>query len=157
RTTLLLGLALALQLTFSFEIELTLTLTLALAIGVAFAAVPALRPRLLTLLRPLAGAYVIAGLLTSPLLVSFLLHFQSEGVNSPAGYPADLANLVIPTRLTWLSWHWTDAISAHFLGNDSENGAYLGLPAVVIVVWYLWLRRRSAAVRFLAVMLGLGL
>jgi hypothetical protein len=157
RTALLLGLALAVQLTFSLEIELTLTLTLALAFGVAFAVVPTLRPRLLMLLRPLAGGYVIAGLLASPLLVSFLLHFQSGGVASPARSPADLANLVIPTPLTWLSWHWTDAISAHFLGNNFESGSYLGLPTVAIVAWYLWLRRRSAAVRFLAVMLGLGL
>ena len=157
RTALLLGLALALQLTFSLEIEFTLTLTLALALAVAFAVVPALRQRLLMLLRPLAGAYVIAGLLTSPLLVSFLLHFQSGGVAPAAEYPADLANLVIPTPLTWLSWHWTNAITAHFLGNNFENGAYLGLPTVAIVAWYLWLRRRTAAVRFLAVVLGLGL
>jgi len=157
RTVVALGVLLALQLTFAEEVELTLTLTLAVALAVAFVVAPTLRPRLLGLLRPLVGGYALAGLLTSPLLVYFFLHFQSGGVNSPDAFPADFANLAVPTPLTWAGWHWTDTISARFLGNNSENGAYLGLPCLVIVGWFLWSRRRTAAARFLAIMLAIGL
>jgi hypothetical protein len=157
RTAVGLGLLLAFQVSFSEELALTLTVTLVLGLLVAFAVVPAIRPRLRRLLLPLVGGYALAGLLVSPLLVYFALHFESGGVNSPSSYPADLANLVVPTPLTGVSWQWTDAISARFLGNDAENGAYLGLPAVVILVWYVWQKRRAAPVRFLAIMLALGL
>ena len=156
RTALALGLLLTFQVSFSEELALTLTLTLVLAFLVAYAVVPAIRPRLRQLLLPLVGAYALAGLIVSPLLAYFFLHFESGGVNSPSSYPADLANLVVPTRLTGVSWHWTDAISARFLGNDAENGAYLGLPTVAILIWFVWEKRRAAPVRFLAIMLALG-
>ena len=157
RTTLTLGLLLTLQLSFAAEVELTLTLTLAVALVVAFAVVPSARTRLRRLLLPLAGAYALAGLLTSPLLVYFFLHLQRGGVNSPEAYPADLANLVIPTSLTWAGWHWAASISSRFLGNDSENGAYLGLPCLAIVAWFVWSKRRTPTARFLAIMLAFGL
>src|SRR5579862_6136417 len=153
RTAIALGFLLA----FSAEVALTLTLTLAVGLLVASAVVPTSRTRLRALLPPLAGGYALGGLLASPLLVYFFLHFQSGGVNSPDAFPTDLANLVVPTHLTWASWHWTDSIAARFLGNDSENGAYLGLPAIAIVGWYLWTKRRAPAARFLAIMLAFGL
>lgn len=157
RTMLTLGVLLALQLSFAAEVELTLTLTLAVALVVAFAVVPSGRGRLRGLLPPLAGAYALAGLLTSPLLVYFFLRFQRGGVNSPRHFPADLANLVIPTPLTWAGWHWTDLISSRFVGNNAENGAYLGLPCIAIVAWYVWSKRRAPTARFLALMLAFGL
>ncbi|HZQ04564.1 MAG TPA: hypothetical protein VFA88_11165 [Gaiellaceae bacterium] len=157
RTALTLGVLLAFQLSFSAEVALTLTLTLAVALVVAFAVFPAARARLRALLAPLAGAYAIGGLLASPLLVYFFLQFNSSGVNSPDAFPADLANLVIPTHLTWVSWRWTDSIAARFLGNESENGAYLGLPCIAIVGWFLWTKRRAPAARLLGILLAFGL
>jgi hypothetical protein len=157
RTTLMLGVLLALQLSFAAEVELTLTLTLAAALVVGFFVVPSARPRLRGLLAPLAGAYGLAGLLNAPLLVYFFLHFQRGGVNSPSHFPADLANLVIPTPLAWVAWHWTDAISSRFLGNNAENGAYLGLPSLAIAGWYLWSKRRTPRAQFMTVMLAFGL
>lgn len=157
RATFMLGVLLALQLSFAAEVELTLTLTLAVALAVGFAVVPSARSRLRRLAGPLAGAYGLAALLNAPLLAYFFLDFQRGGVNSPSNFPADLANLVIPTPLTWAGWHWTESISFRFLGNNAENGAYLGLPSLAIVAWYLWSRRRTPIARFLSVMLAFGL
>jgi len=157
RTAIALGVLLAAQLSFSFEVALTLTLTLAVALIVGFAVVPSARARLRALLPPLAGGYALGGLLAAPLLYYFFARFQSGGVNSPDAFPADLANLVVPTRLTWASWHWTEEIADRFLGNDSENGAYLGLPCIGVVGLYLWAKRRTPAGRVLAIMLAFGL
>jgi hypothetical protein len=157
RTALTLGVLLALQLSFSFEVALTLTVTLVGAILVGFAVVPTVRGRLRELVMPTIGAYAIAGVLASPLLTYFFLYFEPRGVNTPSAFPADLANLVVPTDLTWASWRWTDAIASRFLGNSAENGAYLGLPCVAVVVWWVWVKRHVSAARFLAIMLALGI
>jgi len=155
-TTLSLGVLIAFQLSFSTEIALTLTVTLVVALVVAFAVVPSARARLKLLLLPLAGSYALAALLASPLLYYAITDWQHDSINTPAGYPADLANIVVPTQLTWIGWDWTKAVAARFLGNDSENGAYLGLPCLAILAWYAWAKRRSAGARFLTLMLVLG-
>jgi hypothetical protein len=151
-----LGLLLAFQLSFSTEVSLMLAFTIAVALVVAWAAVPSARRSLRRLLLPLGAAYALTAVLTSPLLVYAFLHFQGSSINPPASYPADLLNVVVPTRLTWISWHWTKAISDDFRGNSSENGVYLGLPALAILVWFAWAKRRQPAARFLAIVLALG-
>jgi hypothetical protein len=156
RTAVLLGVLIAFQLSFSTEVTMTLTVAIAFALVVAFAVVPVVRVRLRALLRPLLGGYALAALLTAPLLYYALAHFEHNSINSPSGFPADLLNLVVPTRLTWAGWHWTDAVSARFPGNDSENGAYLGPPSLAIVVWFAWRRRRFAWARFLVALFAVG-
>ena len=86
-----------------------------------------------------------------------LLGYQHGPIAHPRAHPADLLNLVVPTHLTWLSWHWTDQISATFWGSDTEQGAYLGLPTIAIVLWYVWAKRRTDRARFLAAALLIGL
>jgi hypothetical protein len=155
-TTISLGVLIAFQLSFSTEVALTLTVVLAVGLLVAFAVVPSVRERLKLLLLPLAGGYVLAAVFAAPLLYFALTDWQHDSINSPAGYPADLANIVIPTRLTWIGWHWTKDFAKHFAGNDSENGAYLGIPCLAILGWYAWAKRRSAGARYLTLMLVLG-
>jgi hypothetical protein len=156
RLVVFLGVLLALQLSFSTEVMFTLTVIIAVTLVVAFALVPTARGRLLKLAAPLAGAYAVAAVLTAPLLVYALLHFEGRQINPPALYPADLLNAVVPTNLSWIGWHCTQRISGSFLGNASENGAYLGLPTLVIVAWFGWVRRGQAAARFLIAMFALG-
>ena len=153
----LLGLLLAGQLLLSTEVLFTLTLALAAALVCAFALVPTMRPPLRNLPGPLAGSYLVAGVLTSPLLAYAAAHFQRESINRPADFPADLVNLVVPTRLTALSTNWTHTTSAHFAGNTAENGAYLGVPLLAIVCWFAWSKRRSARARLLTLLLALGM
>jgi len=152
-----LGILLAFQIGFSTEVTLTLTTAVVVALVAAFLAVPSARARIRSLVVPLIGGYAIAGVLASPLLAYALLHFEHGSISPPEGYPADLLNLVVPTRLTWIGWHWTHRVSDAFAGNDSENGAYLGLPVVVIALWFAWLYRRRAGARFLVLALLLGI
>ncbi len=142
-----LGALLALQLTFSTEILFTVSLALAVALALAFALVRAARPRLLAIVRPLAGAYALALLLTSPLVYYALTGFESSSINKPSLFNADLLNFVVPTHVIAILGRWH--LSSHFPGNDAERDAYLGLPTLAVVAWFAVRFRRLATTRFL--------
>jgi hypothetical protein len=151
-----LGPLLALQFLLSTELLFTMTLALVVSWITAVLLVPARRARLVRLWRPLLATYAVAAVLTSPLLVYALVHFQRGSLNQPADYSADLLNVVIPTRLTALDPGLARRIAAPFIGNVAENGAYLGLPLVAIVGWLAWQGRRRPTTRLLIVLLLLA-
>ncbi|HYA08140.1 MAG TPA: hypothetical protein VEG24_01035, partial [Gaiellaceae bacterium] len=140
---------LALQLLFGTEVAFTLTLALACSLLLGIAVAPRSRRRLLTLLAPLAGAYVLAGILTAPFVYYLLTGFQTRAIHPPQDYVTDLLNFVVPTRLSLSGQGWAESISGHFPGNDGERGAYLGVPTLLIVGWFAWKRWRTASGRFL--------
>jgi hypothetical protein len=151
-----LGLLLAAQLLLSTETLFTVTLVIAVALVLAAVLVPAARERLRSLPLPLGAAYLIAGVLTSPLIAHAAAHFQRESINKPVDYPADLANLVVPTRLAAITTSWTRTVSDRYAGNAAENGAYLGVPLLIILIWFTWSRRRSRGALLLVVLVALG-
>ncbi len=129
------GLLAALLLSFSTELTLTTLVAGVLALGVARLCLgPAFDPALRRLLRPLAGAALLAALLVSPLLVAALSGFETGRINSPFVFSADLANLVVPTKLTLVGGDLLHPISDRFRGNLAEDGAYLGLPLLLLCV-----------------------
>ena len=73
----------------------------------------------------------------------------------PSSTPTCL-NFLIPTHFIWIGGHWLFSISQHFRGNDSEAGSYLGIPTLVIVVWFAFGARRSAVARYLLVALAVA-
>jgi hypothetical protein len=162
RVAILLGVVLGLQLWFSTEVFVTASLALAVALVLAFAVVPARRQRLRELVGPLAGAYALALVVASPLIIVTLNTFQSGSINRPRDFPADLLNPVVPTHLSLASLVWGKSVASRFVGGDSENGAYLGLPVLIVIVLFAVGRRRTAAARFLigafalTVLLALG-
>jgi hypothetical protein len=153
----LLGALLAFQLLLSTEVFFTATLGLAVCTLVAFATAPSVRRRLVRGIPPALAAYALAALVASPILVYALTDFEGESLNDPDDFPADLANLVVPTHLSALSRGPARTVAASFLGNSSENGAYLGVPLLVIVGWFCWRARRSEGGRFLAAVLAVGI
>lgn len=67
---------------------------------------------------------------------------------------ADPLNYVLPTPVTWLGHGLDMSLAAKFnLGNFSESGAYIGLPAALIVIAFLYSRRRDPLGRVLLGML----
>ena len=144
-----LGPLLALQLLFTTEIAFTLTLALGCSIALGIVAAPNVRRRLVRLLAPLAASYLLAAILTAPFLYYLLAGFQKSGVHPQQVYVTDVANFAIPTRLSLAGLGWAHSIAHHFPGNDSERGAYLGLPTLLIIGMFAWQRRRTAGGRFL--------
>jgi hypothetical protein len=124
-----------------------------------------LTPRVRTVLRDTlmwSGAGIAtAAVLLSPLLVA-MLSYTPHHQNMPATYSADLANVIVPTRVSALQGLWGSSIASHFSGNLAEEGSYLGIPLVVIVASFALTRRRAAGGRLLlfavvsSILLSLG-
>jgi len=151
-----LGLIVAAQILLSTEIAFTLTLALAVCLAVASLSASSLRPRIGAATRPILGAYALGIVLSSPFLAYALIGYESKPLESPASYPADLLNLVVPTHPTLVSVDWTRALSDSFSAGDGESGAYLGLVAIAIVAVALWRARGSPLGRFFAAVLAAG-
>jgi hypothetical protein len=151
-----LGILLGAQVWLSSEVFFTATLALATALLVAYLSIPAERRRLVALLEPLVRAYAVAVLLAAPLLYFALRHFQLGSVNKPSEFATDLLNFVAPTRLVGIGGGWAHSLSKHFRGGEPEQGAYLGIPILVIAGWYAWRSWKAPGGRFLMLVAALA-
>jgi hypothetical protein len=151
-----LGLLLALQAYLATEIALTLTIALILALVLAFLLAPSRRPAIRHLLGPTVGAYLVAGVLATPILYYALTDLRVAGFQPPEAYTADLLNLVIPTHLEAAGAGWAYSITRHFPGNSTEQGALIGLPLLAIVALYARSAWRAPLGRFLLAGLALA-
>ncbi len=143
------GLLLALQVLLSLEIALTLTISLILALAVGLLVVPARRRQLLGLVVPLLEGYVLAAVLTAPVIYYALTDLRVAGFQPPQVYTADLLNLAIPTHLEASGAGWAHSIARHFPGNTSEEGSFIGIPLLVILVLFVRQWWRTGTGRFL--------
>jgi hypothetical protein len=144
-----LGPLLALELLLSTELIFTLTLALAACLVLALVFVPARRRRLASSLAPIAGSFLLAGILTAPFDYYLLTGFHSEAFHPPSDFVADLANVVVPTKLVLAALGWAGSIARNFPANDSERGAHLGVPVIAVIFLYAWSKLRTGAGRFL--------
>ncbi len=124
------------QLYLSLEVALTLTLVLGLALVVGFLLAPPWRRPLVHLLVPLAIAYGVAAVLAAPILYYALTSLRVAGFTPPAAYTADLLNFFLPTHLEAVGAGWAGSLARHWSGNSTEQGAFVGIPLLLIVVFY---------------------
>ncbi len=152
--TLLVALLMTLYLS-SPELTLTFVLTGALTLAAAVALTPERRESLLELARVvlLSGAIAVA-------LLSVFIYYALTGdltkpfFNTFSEFGADALGFVVPTDVLRLGHAWFQSISRSFIGGTPENGIYVGLPAVLIVAWQGFNRRRAASTRVLLTVLG---
>jgi hypothetical protein len=109
----------------------------------------------------LRGSVVAAGLfavLSAPFLaVQYLGPYEVQDAHPRNVYVADLLSFFVPTRATQLAPASALRASAHFTGNGSEQGAYIGIPlALFIIVALVLARRRRVTWVALAVVAGAG-
>lgn len=113
------------------------------------------RQRLIRLGAALLGGYLLAGVAVSPFLHSMAVGpIPPQPIHDPAAWSTDLLNLLIPTPITLVGGSNFAALSAHFVGNSAENGAYLGVPLLAIVVLYAVTGRASRWRRVLLLLLA---
>ena len=137
RFTILLAVVLALQFGVSTEVFATLTMLAAVFLVLAFLLLD-VRKRLAALVRYVTLAYVLAGAIVSPYLAHAL------GTPAPvrphgAQHSLDVANIVFPTRTTWLRPPHSDAIMTSrsiggFASTIDEAGGYLGVPLLAVLL-----------------------
>ena len=94
----------------------------------------------------LRGSVVAGGLfavLSAPFLaVQFLGPYRVQDVHPRNAYASDFLNFFVPTNLSQFSPAPALRASAHFTGNASEQGAYIGIPLALFVVLSVVLARR---------------
>jgi len=71
-----------------------------------------------------------------PYLVLMLKDAPGGTINSASVYSTDALNLIIPTVSNWLFGEKFSSVSSQFTGNGSEQGAYIGLPVVILLLMY---------------------
>lgn len=130
-------------LTFT-EVAATATLVGVLALGLAVALGGAdLRGRIVRALPWLGAGYALGVLIASPLILAALLRPNPiSGRIRPDLFPLDLANVLVPTRITWLGGGRFAERSAEFAGNLTEQLGYMG-PLLLVVAALGWIRWRD--------------
>ena len=87
-------------------------------------------------------AAVVFGVLSAPFLaVQFLGPYKVQDVHPANAYVSDLLNFFIPTNITQFAPAAALRVSAHFTGNPSEQGAYIGIPLMAFIIAALILAR----------------
>jgi hypothetical protein len=106
----------------------------------------------------LALSYIVAAILLSPFLYFLIKGFSGvpKIINSPITYSSDLMNYAIPTPITRIGGGMFYNIASRFTGNYTEEGAYIGMPLLLISALsfreYIAYRRR-AGIALLAILL----
>lgn len=141
-------LALALVFLFSTSTELFATATLfgGLALLGAIAFSPRdLRRRVFTTGVLVAAAYLVTVLVISPYLYAALAHQPTGQIRPADRASSDLLSFVVPRWSTWLGGQAMRGISDHFTSNVVEDGAYLSVALVLMLVLFAWSARRKRA------------
>jgi hypothetical protein len=91
----------------------------------------------------LIAAIILSILLLSPYLYYIFYGYVKGPINPPSIYEADPLNFLIPTPITLLFENLFSSVSTKFTGNFAEEGAYLGLPLIFIVVSFIKMSMQS--------------
>jgi len=133
----------------------TLGGALALGLGIAFAR-GGERALLLRCLALATLAYAIALVLAAPYLWVALAHPDPLGI-SGRGFELDLANLIVPTRVTALRPSSLHHLASQLGGNNlTEQLGYVGPVLPAIAGFALWERRRQPLARVLAITIAVA-
>jgi hypothetical protein len=91
-----------------------------------------------------AGVAVVAFVVPSlPFLaMQYLGPYRVQSPHPPDVYLSDLLNFVVPTNITKFATKAALHLAAHFSGNGSEEGAYIGIPFLLVMLLALALARR---------------
>ncbi|MGC8603636.1 MAG: hypothetical protein ACP5VS_08120 [Desulfomonilaceae bacterium] len=123
----------------STEVLATATLFGFISIIIFFIFENELRKKILYSFLSLGVSYFIALILLSPFLYFLIEGFSDvpKVINSPVVFSSDLLNYIIPTPITRIGRSVFSSIASRFTGNYSEEGAYLGIPLLLVTAFSL--------------------
>jgi hypothetical protein len=158
--TLLMGVTLSFQFLISTEVFATMTIFGFMGLTLAIVIFPSIRAQILPKGGMVVGAYALAALLISP-YVYYLVAFGEPSImihmltNSLVYFSSDLLNIFFPTTATLVGSREFWTLAATFRSNISEEGAYIGLPLLVVISIYSLRLWHSRAGKLLTISLGL--
>jgi hypothetical protein len=151
-TVLLVGAGVACQFMISTEITATGAVFSVLIWGAALVILPEARARLFRLAGDISLAAPITILLVAPLLWAMFHGRDDLAVPSylPFKYSNDLTSFLVPTGSSLIGASWFSGFTRHFSNSVEEQGAYIGLPLLLIIGVFFVRRRARPLVRLLA-------
>ncbi|WP_174503490.1 hypothetical protein [Acidiphilium sp. C61] len=104
-------------------------------------------------------SYMISVLSVSPIIYIFFKNYNKipHLLQDGSLYSTNLANLIIPTPITFIFGKWALPIAQRFSGNFSEEMGYIGLPLLLILIVAISSLRRVDAAKPLLVLLSAAL
>ena len=117
------------------------------------------RRAIVGLVRPLAIAFAIGGVVLLPYLIPTLQAGNPVEQVVTRKFSTDLLNFLFPTPLTRIGRRWFADLGLTYQAELDESGAYLGLPLILILVRLAVADWRRSAVRYLVgllVLLGIA-
>ena len=147
RDGLLLGLLAWAQLLTGEEVLAMEAVTAAIAVVVLCAIARRLvRPHFPYAWRGGVVAAVTFAVLALPFLaVQELGPYKVQDVHPPDVYVNEFLNFFVPTNITKFAPAAALRLAAHFTGNGSEQGGYLGIPLIIFLAFALYLARHRLA------------
>ncbi len=134
---LLVGSCLTLQYLFAMEVFVTLTLCIGISCIIVMLVYPEHFKQLIQFSMHLSGAYVFCIIMVSPFIYMAIRHgIPTKPFNSAGFFSLDPLNFIIPTTVTYLGGNAFAQLSSTFFGSIFENSAYLGIPAIGIIIMY---------------------
>ncbi len=145
---LLVGSCLTLQYLFAMEVFVTLTLCIGISCIIVMLVYPEHFKQLIQFYPEhfkqliqfaihLLGAYMICLILLSPFIYTAIRHgIPTTSLNPAIFFSVDPLNFIIPTTATYLGGNAFAQLSSTFFGSIFENSAYLGIPALGIIIMY---------------------
>jgi hypothetical protein len=102
----------------------------------------------------------IMAIIFSLVLLIPYLYYMAKGynttphiLNSPYVFSTDILNFILPTPISEIGRYHLQRIALRFGGNYSEDGAYLGLPVVIICFYYLFKNKYKGYAKSLIILL----
>lgn len=131
------GFLLGLQFGTSNEVYATLIVFGAVALLIMVAMTYADRRQRAAIYRLVSDVFLsilVSAVLLTPYLLQIFSH-RVSGLQQISSYVADPLNYAIPTISNWLMGSWFQDVSTKFIGNLTEQNAYLGLPVIVLIAF----------------------
>ena len=149
--------ALVVQFLISNEIFATATIFGLMALAAAWCLGDSdIRSRLRRTMPGLVVSYLLAATVLSPYLYhTFAYGVPREPLYPPESYSADLVGFIFPNVLCYFHHPFLGLDSRHFLADPWENGAYLGIPILLLSAWYFVENRDTFVARLLGTLLVL--
>jgi hypothetical protein len=155
---LLIGMSCVLTAQFLVSVEVFLTMTMfgGLAIALALLMFDEDRVRIVELSKLVLSAYLITAVMVSPYLYANLSEPNTLTGIDPLPLSTDPLSVVVPTHLTAIGGSLFESISNRFTGSSGEQGAYIGVPLLLLLCLFAWRRRSDRIFRFVLVMMVFG-